>query len=639
MPNDVYLGSRRLTLDPKKILGEGGEAVVYDLGTDVLKLYKGPDHPSYEGDDPGNQRNREVAAQRLRYIEEKLRAFPKGLPNTVIAPLELATDRLQRQVLGFIMKKLTNGVLIRELGKPKGRPAGVGQNEVVATYRGLHGTVSGIHPAQVVIGDFNHLNVIVINGVAYLIDADSLQFGKWVCKTFTTKFVDPLICDPKEKALIQVKAHTPETDWYAFGVMLFESMMKIHPYLGVYAPKDKRKQVLPELRPLHRISVLNPDVKYPPFAVPLKALNDEVLHFYDGLLHKDERGAFPVKLLDTLRWTQCTQCGFEHAKSRCPECDIAAPAPAAAIKEQIRGKIRVTRIFDTAGSLLAARVHNNKLRYLFNVNGEFKREDASVVFRGEVRQGMRFDVQNERTLVAKDGRLVVFTPGSSPEQLLVDAYRDGSPVLDTNEHHYYWLQQGTLHRDDTLGSKYMGDVLQGQTKFWVGSRFGFGFYRAGNIQVAFVFDAERQGILDDVKLPQLRGQVLETHCYFSSRRAWFVVSTQEGPKTIHRCYTIDEKGKVIASAEAEDGDGSWLGDGGGKVAATLGSKGGTPINALFVAKDGGLVCVHEEGAALVERNEFPDTHGIIDSSHELLMDARGIYVVSKTNIRLVELIP
>ena len=50
---------------------------------------------------------------------------------------------------------------------------------------------------------------------------------------------------------------------------------------------------------------------------------------------------------------------------------------------------------------------------------------------------------------------------------------------------------GQLLRDSLLGPERIGDVLSGQTQFWVGERFGLGFYRAGSVSVAFVFGADK----------------------------------------------------------------------------------------------------------------------------------------------------
>src|SRR3954470_15301296 len=97
---DVYLQNKRVRLDPSASIGNGGEADVFDLGDGtVLKLWKTPDHPDYTGL-PAEQ---DAARARLDANQSKLRAFPRGLPERVVAPIELALDKRGARVLGFTM--------------------------------------------------------------------------------------------------------------------------------------------------------------------------------------------------------------------------------------------------------------------------------------------------------------------------------------------------------------------------------------------------------------------------------------------------------------------------------------------------------------------------------------------------------
>jgi len=81
-------------------------------------------------------------------------------------------------------------------------------NAVVDILRNLHQIVTGIHQAGVVIGDFNDLNVLVANHrETYLVDADSMQFGQFPCRTFTVRFVDPLLCSPDKLVRQQPPTH------------------------------------------------------------------------------------------------------------------------------------------------------------------------------------------------------------------------------------------------------------------------------------------------------------------------------------------------------------------------------------------------------------------------------------------------
>ena len=48
----------------------------------------------------------------------------------------------------------------------------------------LHMAVREVHAAGVVLGDFNDLNVLVKEGRVFLADANSFQYGGFMCNTF-----------------------------------------------------------------------------------------------------------------------------------------------------------------------------------------------------------------------------------------------------------------------------------------------------------------------------------------------------------------------------------------------------------------------------------------------------------------------
>lgn len=320
-----------------------------------------------------------------------------------------------------------------------------------------------------------------------------------------------------------------------------------------------------------------------------------------------------------------TVCGLDHARAKCPSCDKAPPV---AIKEVtvVRGKVKATRIFKTSGLIVFADYQNDKLLWLYHEGGKYKREHGKVVAEGSLNARLRFRIQGERTLLGQKGALVTILPGYNHTSRRVDNYVN-LPIFDANQDHVYWTDGGRLEREDTIAPKHIGDVLAGQTLFWVGPAFGFGFYRAGSYNVAFVFDAKRAGINDAVKITPIRGQLVDSTCFFAKERCWFLIATQESGKTIHRCTVIRPDGSVEATAEAEAGDGSWLSQLRGKCA--LG-------RFLFVATDLGIIRVEPDNGRIVKSGEFPDTKQFVDSGCHLF-PGEGIYVVDRHEIRLLQI--
>lgn len=619
---DVYLNGQRLQLDPKTSIGKGGEADVFDLGTGrALKVFKPPDHPDYHGL-PAEQA---AAKERLELHQDKLRVFPKTLPPRVVAPEELATDRSGKRIVGYSMPLVHGAEVLLRYGEPSFRAAGVPAAQVVASLCDLHQTVEGLHRENVVIGDFNDLNVLVKGSEAHLIDADSFQFGGFLCKVFTERFVDPLLCDPSLSRLLLARPFAEGSDWYAFAVMVMQSLLFVGPYGGVYKPEDKSRRVAHGARPLERLTVFHPEVQYPKPALPFGRLPDDLLQHFHRVFEKDERGVFPRRLLEDLRWTTCAACGKPHARAVCPSCAIAP----AALKETttVRGEVRAMRIFHTRGTILYAALSGKDLVLVFHEDGELRREDGRVLLRGDPDPLMRFRIQGDATLIGRGSQVAVFAGSAAPERLSVDRF-GAQPVFDCNARSRFWVTSGRLVRDGRHGPEHVGEVLSDQTQIWVGPTFGFGFYRAGSVSVAFVFRTDRTGLNDSVKLPPLPGTLVATSCVLDDGRAWVFFSTEQGGRMVNRCAVVGALGVLEGVAEAERGDGTWLGSLRGKCAA-----GGF----LLAATDAGLVRVEVRQGSLVQTRHFPDTEPFVDSECQLLAGPQGVYVVGEKEIVLLRM--
>ncbi len=620
---DAYVSGKKIRLDPKRAIGKGGEADIFDIGGgEVAKIFKPPTHPDLSG----SPHEQTAAELRIREHQKKLPAFPTHLPARVVAPRNLITDQSGRVIVGYTMPFLQGAEVLYLYGDRTFRSRGIGNDVVTKIFLDLADTTAGVHRSGVVIGDFNDLNVLVRGAEAHIIDADSMQFGAFTSHVFTAKFVDPLLCNPRGASPELVKPHNDESDWYAFAIMLMQSLLFVGPYGGVHAPHDPKKKVAHDARSLHRITVFDPEVRYPKPAIPYGVLPDELLDYFHRVFKKDERGIFPVQLLRMLVWNTCAGCGVVHARRACPNCTLAPPA---AIKETtvVRGTVKATTVFKTTGIIVHAAVQDNDLKWLYHEAGAFKREDRTTVIAGGLDPHMRFRVCGTQTLMAKNGVLGVMSKDKNPERTTVDSV-GMLPVFDANDAHRYWVAGGQLLRESDLGQFYIGDVLEGQTLFWVGASQGFGFYRAGSLTRAFIFHAERRGINDNVKLPPLRGQLVDATAVFGTDRVWFLTTTREGGKTINRCTVISTTGAILATAEADDGDGSWLGTIRG--ACAIGTM-------MLVPTDLGIVRVEVDHATIVKTKEFPDTEPFVDAGCLLFAAKNGLYVVDRKEIRLLKI--
>lgn len=635
--SDVYVRGKRVKVDPTASIGKGGEADVFHLGRGVaLKLFKAPDHPDLAGDPDAA----EGARARLDMHQAKLPLFPRSLPDRVVSPVDLATDKNGARILGYTMPLVGGAEVLLRHADPSFRATAVQAATLGPLLADLHRTVESIHARGVVIGDFNDMNVLVRGTEAYLIDADSFQYGGFPSGVYTERFLDPLLTGPAAPRPVPAKPFGPASDWYAFAAIAMQTLLCVGPYGGVYRPKSAADRIPHDARPLRRITVFHPEVVYPRPAIPWSVLPDELLHAFSRIFQEDDRRPLPRVLLETLTWTRCGACGAEHARAACPRCNKAsrsAPVPA----ETVRGAVSRHLIRGTRGRVVAAAVQGGVLRYLVHEDGAFVREDGRTVLTGELRPDWQFRIQGEDTLVVRGSDVVVLGAGRATTRFTVDC-AGGEPALATNGTHRFRVDGGCLLRTgpaagasalgaSALGASALGasallgdgelrfgDVLAGQTRLWVGEHLGFGLYRAGSVSVAFVFDTGRPGLTDTVKLPCPAGQILGYEVLFGEDRVWVLFAACTAGRTTHFATRIRPDGAVDATARAQPGDGSWLGALGGKCAVG---------RSLLAATDAGIVKVEERGGELHEARRFADTEPFVTTASGLHAGPDGLFVI------------
>jgi hypothetical protein len=623
---EFLLDKGSVTLRPSDVAASGGEADIYRLRGEAYKVFKTPSHPEVKG-----QLHLEAEARaRIAEHQQKLPlliALAGKLSHKIALPAELLRDKAGR-VAGYRMNFIDNAEVLLRYGERSFREQGVSDDLVRDVFVDLHPTVQGAHAAGLVFGDFNDLNVLVKGREAFVIDTDSAQFGKFPCRMFTIKFVDPLVCDPKGTLPTMIRPHNPETDWYAYLVMLMQSLLFVGPYGGVYRPKDLKLQLPHDARALKRITVFNPEVRYPKPARPYSILPDDLLNYFRLVFEKDKRGVPPVSLVENLRFTTCSKCGLVHARGVCPVCVGITPTM---VKEKVTGTLSATKLFETSGRILFAAMQQGQLRYLYHHTDSYRREGDRTVVRAPLDPKIRFRIQGERSLFAKAGQCLIFEPAreSPAHSLSVDAY-GMLPLIDANDDHIFFAEGGGLYRSNELGFEYrdkVGDVLPNQTLFWVGDTLGFGFYRAAELSNFFVFEPARRGLNDSVNIPGIRGQLVDSTCCFGHKRVWFFTATQEGGKAVNRCHLLNERGERLGSAEGVPGDGTWLGHIRGACAVG---------ELLLVPTDEGVVRVRQNGNMLGIDKEYPDTAEYVDANSHLSINKEGLHVVRGQTIwRLV----
>ncbi len=599
---------------PATPLGEGGEAYVYKINaTQVAKIYKEADDTCFTSL-PGNQAIQAIhmAKERLRLYNQKLKVFPKNLPGTVLAPQELIVDE-QGLVKGYIMPLIINPMTWLQYADPGKRQNNLGNDEMTKLLLLLHSGTKALHDKNIVLGDYNDNNFLVKHGVLYFVDTDAYQFSQFPSLTFTQTYVDPKICEksPLGDFMAMTGTHSKETDWYAFSIFVTNSLLCWHPYIGQHKPIAGNPKVPNGLRPLQRLTVLDPkkpqsfrdDVITPKFYANLgpHILTDDCAHHLWEIFTKDKRGEFPRKLLEDLQWTTCTTCGTYHARHQCPSCNHLI-RPLIVPIQQINGTVIAKLLFDRIGhTILNSAVQNGQFLYLYHDGTQFVRENGMVVIPGNKEPGLRWEICGNQTLLGKDNMVHILSPNNQIISKQTGVFA-GSPIFSTNSRYYFWIDNGEIKRNSLNQNSFsqelsLGKVIHDKTLFWTGETFGFGLYGAPSLWYFFCFNTEKSQMNTSIPIT-FKGDIIDASCSFTDTHCWFFVKYRDliTKKTITNIYVITAQGAVVG--KLENTDKSWATSVRGKSA--LGEK-------CLVNTDDGVYQLGLSNGFVVELKHFVDT--------------------------------
>lgn len=573
-----------------KQIGEGGEARIFAApGGLVAKVYKGPDDPSFATGGSEEARNRDGAGRKLREIWRKLAAFPSGLPASVVSPIELIASAGQN--VGYVMPAVPSPHARMRDWMDRTAFKSLAIDTVREAFIQLASTLPQLHDRGVVVGDFNDLNVLIPKTGPVLIDADSFQYGKFPCRTFQARFVDPLICEQTGSSFTMIRPHTSDTDWYALLIMLYQVLRGIGPYDGIHKPKGS-KPVPHGLRPLQRITVHRSDVIVPKFATPVDQIHPDLMHAFTQRIDNDERGAIPEPLLYLIG----EKAGFV----------------AQASVTKAKGKVVAEEILVGQGTILQAALTEAGPAVIMSLKPALYRDGVRLRSWGHNPSLLEFRCTPQATVVLNGSAAQV----DGGRQFVVDLF-DNKPVLAT-------CPTGLIYQfgSDIVRESVAGDVretlgtVSGTANFWYGSKFGLGFYRAGMLYRYFTFRTDGTPFDDRVQIARPLGQVVDEGCHFGAQ-AWYW-RIEQRRRVHYLLWCIDRDGKTLCKLEAKEGDGSWLEHLRGAAGAG---------NHLYVPTDEGMLRV----GLHLDVTEFPDTAPWIDGATKILGAHGGGIVVWSGN--------
>ena len=541
--------------DPTMLVGIGGEADVfrfipsaefvrrYGNHQFVLKLFRKATAEAKHSSNPAAARA-QLRADDNRQL--KLKEFPKGLPDQVIAPIALAYDGVSR-VIGYVMVHVTNATPLIEYKTAKfRRENSITLERILRIMANLYKVVAAVHACGVVIGDFNDKNVLVLpDDTVYLLDADSFQFGRWECTTFVNGFVDPQIVEPREgspKAFKKIGSHTRLTDLYALMVMLFQLTVRVHPYTDGFCAGVNGEGQVPEVQRIHqRLSVFHDRVSLPDIATPFDRLPADIVDCFRQVFVEGKRGVLPPQILNGT--TPPAQSAPSSSTSKSPPSQTRQAAASTTHRP--------------ARTLLAVSLQGGQPRYVTYHEGAYRREGGQAFWSTPYDSRLTAIPAGHRTVMASDKTFVIFDGARHSDTVDTQAVF-GRTTVAANSRHIYWLRESELVRDDTYGGTVsIGKVAANSTSIWVGERFGIALLRAGIFKKILVFT--EYGGFRTLTLPTDFGSIVDVQCAIGDQLAWLTLSTSSGGRTVNQCYVVDAAAQLRATATATPGDNTWLG--------------------------------------------------------------------------------
>lgn len=610
---DLLLQGKRVRVTDRDLLGQGGEADVYRLGDLALKIFRAPD------------------AAKIA----KVRAFPRDLPPAVIAPLDVVQSPKGADV-GYAMPVVEGAFEIRRLADRAfrvGSLGGVDGNAALRVLGALGRVVDALHARGVVVGDLNEGNVLVDPGAspgatrgvtggarALLIDADSLHLPGHPCTVAHERFLDPRLYGRDLAAGFDV-----ESDRYALAVLLFQSLLFVHPYGGVHPAHPTLLR-----RAEARCSALDPAVKLPRAAASPEVLPDALRDWLVRVFERGERPHVAEAQLDQVRFTRCS-CGVEHARARCPACSVqiamraALPALPAIVR---RGRCVVRRVLDARGPILAFAAQRGPA-WVVEEEGGLRREDGSPVGARDVAPLARLAIGGRTTWIATGEVAVGWRDGVEIARLACCTGPLG-PAFDASERGAFRVHGD--HVVDDQGRR-LAACPGGLSWLRVGARLGLVIYRVGRAARAVVFRSGESADVGgrDVALPVSvfgDAKVVALDATFDDRHVLLAVELERAGKVERAALLLDERANLLALAHGAAAGGPLLGGAGTRALA-----GGRVIAASGDALALTLFEADPATQTFVERARFPDAGAFVRPDDALVAAPGGaLFVIGPSTV-------
>lgn len=616
---NVYLDSgQRLTLDNQYVIGSGGEGTVFRLPSDPNIVYKIYENPTTDQD-------------------LKLRAFLQknfNLSNLVAAPKFLVLNG-RNKVIGFSMPFFGGTKAIRELANRKYRNTMSVDNRIVSNIMvGAARELKNIHQQGLIIGDLNDLNVLFDSSDVRFIDVDSWQFDQWPCPVATENYLDPALYNLD---LTNKPSFTTDNDWYSYAVMLFRSLLLVHPYGGTHPTI----RTLPE-RAMKKLTVFDSAVTYPAIALPPEVISEDLGNIFSRYFQRGWRGVFPVEELEKFKNSliKCSSCSADYPSNR-RQCPVCKEQNKAVITTTLPGSVSLRRLAGITGQIVYNKLDGETLILVVVEKGvavlymiDLKQVKKIPLFPYE--KGMRFEASTKLLVVNSLGKeeLEVYEIGEKITFLgksITDVYSvTQNAVFRVSEKSLFRMIGSNLIQTEFVNGFSLNKSLRptvDHLSWFAMSSTGpvcfAGFYR---VLRQLFFWMYQDGRSIDLAVPQLENGegLVDLSVKFSSENVLILRKTKKKGEDFILFDLFDKFGRVLCSTRIR--------------AANLPSD---HIHGIAFSR-GKILFPTDVGAVRYdpmtnEANSFSATAKVINSSHTLYPFGQGLLLVDETSVNYLTL--
>lgn len=392
---------------------EGGEGILYEHNGQLVKIYK----PVVD---------LRAKQHKVRMLIQK--TLHRQLPAEVIAPEDTVTDK-SGAFIGFSMNKAVGEEFKRLANKKFVTANNITTKDILSMLVKLQKVIARLHDSHIFIGDLNDQNILFDRQFnIYLIDCDSWTVEDEKCKVAMDLFKDPLL---------QADDFNARTDTYAFAVMAWKLLTRIHPFGGTMNPD---KNIMERMR--QGICVIdNPQVTIPKTIKSWQNLSPFLIKALQNIFENKSR-ELSDELEDMqqhLKFCNIHQDYYYGKYAACPLCDKDAE-----LQMRPQGM--------TGGLRLSALLPAGKVKTMFNEHLYLDNNDYIV----DIRQNQKVKYQyGARYYFTADGYCIedfadAFVVHSQREYRIEKRYK--SRIVVEGNHIYFISKKNSLTDMTVLGS-------------------------------------------------------------------------------------------------------------------------------------------------------------------------------------------